>query len=116
MGLRGEAPIYNNNAKQKTSNMLKPKNGVVNPFSDKFWDTWEFYKIYRKETHNFEFKGTISEQMALKKVHEVSGGDDERAIRIVEQTIASGKWSGFYPLKTTTYKENGQSNSKAEQP
>ena len=89
---------------------------LVNPFSDKFWETWELYKDYRQETHNFKYMGVIAEQMAIKKVYEVSGGDEERAIRIVEQTISSGKWSGFYPLKTTTYKENGQSNSKAEQP
>lgn len=78
---------------------------LVNPFSEKFLETWELYKQYRKETHNFKFLGVISEQMSLKKLVEVSGGDEERAIRIVEQTIASGKWMGFYPLKTTTYKD-----------
>lgn len=88
------------------------ENRVINPFSERFLETWELYKVYRKETHNFIFLGLISEQMLLKKLVEVSGGDEIRAIRIVEQTIASGKWSGFYPLKTTTYKENGKSNSK----
>lgn len=92
-----------------------PKDGaVINPFSDKFWEIWELYKAYRKEVHNFKFKGVISEQMAIKKVVEVSGGDEDRAIRIVEQTIASGKWMGFYPIKTTTYKENGKQSSTKE--
>lgn len=91
--------------------------GLVNPFSDKFIETWDLYKLYRKETHNFKFLGVISEQMSLKKLVEVSGGDEERAIRIVEQTVASGKWMGFYPLRTTTHKENGkQSTTKKPEP
>lgn len=90
-----------------------PKN-VINPFSDAFLEIWQLYKFYRKyELDGFEFKGVISEQMALKKLVEVSGGDEERAIRIVEQTIASGKWTGFYPLKTTTHKENGKSKKQS---
>lgn len=91
---------------------------LVNPFSDGFLETWELYKAYRIEVHNFRFKGVISEQMAIKKVVELSGGDEERAIRIVEQTISSGKWMGFYPLHQTKYKENGESkksDSKGEQ-
>lgn len=90
---------------------------LVNPFSEKFFEIWNLYKDYRKEVHKFKFVGVISEQMALKKLVEVSGGDEERAIRIVEQTIASGKWMGFYPLKTTTYKDGTrkQSTPKAGQ-
>lgn len=85
---------------------------LVNPFSEKFLDTWELYKAYRKEVHDFKFKGVISEQMILKKLVELSGGDEERAIRIVEQTISSGKWMGFYPLRQTKYKEdNGKSKT-----
>jgi len=88
---------------------------LVNPFSEKFLETWELYKQYRKETHNFKFLGVISEQMSLKKLVEVSGGDETRAIRIVEQTIASGKWMGFYPLKTTTYKDGKSTTKQPEQ-
>jgi len=89
---------------------------LVNPFSDEFLQTWELYKAYRIELDGFKFKGVISEQMAIKKVVELSGGDEERAIRIVEQTISSGKWMGFYPLHQTKYKENGKSTTKNGQP
>jgi hypothetical protein len=74
-----------------------PKN-VVNPFSDKFEDTWGLWKNYRWEEHKFKYKGVISEQMALKRLVTVSEGDEEKAVRIVEQSIGRG-WMDFYELK-----------------
>jgi len=88
--------------------MTIPKN-IINPFSDNFLEIWALYKAYRVEVHNFKFKGVISEQMQLKKLVELTDGDEELAIRIVEQTISSGKWMGFYPLHQPKYKENGKS-------
>lgn len=73
--------------------------GVVNPFSDKFIGTWDLWKLWRVEFDKFRYKGVISEQMALKVLVELSEGDEEKAVKIVEQSI-SRSWTGFYPLKS----------------
>lgn len=81
-------------------------NGVVNPFSEAFIPTWELWKMFRKEEHSFTYKGVISEQMALKRLVEVSEGDEQKAIRIIEQSCSRG-WMDFYKLKQPS--NNGKS-------
>jgi hypothetical protein len=86
---------------------------LVNPFSENFLPTWELWKAFRLEEHQFKYKGVISEQMALKRLCTVSDGDEEKAVRIVEQSISRG-WMDFYSLKQSN--SNGkskQSTSKA---
>lgn len=82
---------------------------VINPFSEKFEETWELWKNFRKEEHSFSYKGVISEQMALKRLVEVSEGDEEKAVRIIEQSISRG-WMDFYQLKQPSV--NGRSKQK----
>jgi len=86
--------------------------GVVNPFSEKFAETWSLWRAFRKEHDNFWYKGVISEQMALKKLVELSDGEEEKAVLIVEQSI-SREWSGFYPLKQPTNGKSGKKSAKA---
>jgi len=97
---------------QKTQSI---PNGVINPFSEEFISTWNLWKMFRKEEHSFSYKGVISEQMALKRLVEVSEGDEQKAIRIVEQSISRG-WMDFYQLKqpSNNGKSKKQSDSKAE--
>lgn len=86
-------------------------NNVINPFSDKFLDTWSLWKYWRKNEHdNFVYKGVISEQMALKNLAELSEGIEEKAIKIVEQSIDRG-WSGFYKVKTSVKNEKKSTGS-----
>lgn len=90
--------------------------GVINPFSDEFLPVWQLWKDFRKEEHNFSYKGCISEQMALKRLVEVSEGDQQKAERIIEQSISRG-WMDFYALKQPS--NNGKSkhaSSKAAKP
>lgn len=91
--------------------MKKQDRQLVNPFSDAFWPTWDLWKDFRKEEHSFSYKGVISEQMALKRLVEVSEGEEEKAIRIVEQSISRG-WMDFYKLKQPS--NNGKSASKKQ--
>ena len=90
---------------------------IQNPFSDKFIDTWDLWKQFRKAEHSFQYKSIISEQMALKRLVEVSEGDEQKAIRIVEQSISRG-WMDFYQLKQPSVKKDGtgkqQSGSTAK--
>ena len=84
-------------------------NGVVNPFSEKFIGSWDLWKLWRLEHDNFKYKGVISEQMALKGLVELTEGDEDKAIKIIEQSIARG-WTGFYPLKSGHGKSKKQSS------
>lgn len=96
---------------------MKTEKKIVNPFSESFIGIWELWKNFRKEEHNFSYKGVISEQMALKRLVEISEGNENKAIRIVEQSISRG-WMDFYQLKQP--KPNGseskQTSTKKQQP
>lgn len=84
-------------------------NKIENPFSDKFMLTWNLWKDYMKDAHQFEYRSVISEQMALNHTVELSGGDEEKAIKIINQAIRL-QYKGFFPLRQTT-SPNGKSSS-----
>ena len=86
------------------------KSFIVNPFSDNFLATWQIWKDYKKETFGFEYKGLYSEQMTLKKLCELADGDEEKAIRIIEQSIMR-QWQGIFPLHIPS--NNGKTSKKS---
>lgn len=90
--------------------MQLPKN-VINPFSESFLETWDLWKTYMQESHQFKYRGVISEQMALKRLVEVSEGDEPKAIRIVHQSI-SREWKDFFELRQPS--SNGKSRTKKQ--
>jgi len=89
-------------------NKKKLPEGIINPFSDSFLDTWQLWKDFRLGYDKFKYKGVFSEQLALKKLSELAGLDELLAIEIIEQSI-SRQWTGFYELRN---KKNGQPDSK----
>lgn len=93
--------------------MTIPKT-LVNPFSETFLEKWELWKAFRWEEHKFKYKGIISEQMALKRICEVSEGDEEKASRIIDQSISRG-WMDFYKLKQSS-KNGSDGQSKQSNP
>lgn len=95
---------------------MKTERTFTNPFSEKFLETWQLWKDFRKEEHDFKYKGVISEQMAINRLVEVSEGDEEKAVRIVNQSISRG-WMDFYQLKQPSVNgKSKQSTPKNEQP
>lgn len=84
--------------------------GVTNPFSDKFLIAWQMWKDYKSQTFHFEYRGIFSEQMTLKKLCELSEGDEDRAVRIIEQSIMR-QWQGLFPLHIPS--TNGKSKQKS---
>jgi hypothetical protein len=80
----------------------------TNPFSEGFLQHWQMWKQFKKEQFKFSYKSVISEQGALNDLVKVSGGDEQLAIAVIEQSIAKG-WKGFFELKEN---KNGQPNSK----
>lgn len=73
-------------------------NELVNPFSDSFMDFWKKWLQYKKEEHKFRYRSLSSQQTALNGLHKLSNGDEEMAIRIMEQSVING-WKGFFALK-----------------
>jgi hypothetical protein len=83
--------------------------GVISPFaSDAFLASWQAWKDYRQEQHNFKYKGVMSEQAALMWIADESGNDEETAIQIIKHSMANG-WKGFFKLKNNI---NGQPTAK----
>lgn len=90
--------------------MTKEKKTFMNPFSDGFLPHWQTWKDFKKEEFNFEYKGVTSEQMAIKHLVDLSEGDEDKAVKILCQSVRRC-WQGFWPLHETT---NG--NGKSKQP
>lgn len=73
---------------------------VIFPFdSEKFKLMWDYWKEYKKKEKNFRYKSHISEQAALKKLSEMADGNQDVAMKIIEESIAQG-WTGFFDLKS----------------
>lgn len=75
--------------------------GVVNPFSEAFLAHWGTWKQYKVEEFGFKYKGVISEQTALMQLSVISGGREEIAVEIINQSMSNG-WKGLFPLKNNT--------------
>lgn len=81
---------------KKSSSITEP---IRYPFTDEdFIRWWNLWKEYKREQHRFTYKGRTSEQAALKKLANLSGGDSNVACMIIEQSIGNG-WKGFFELK-----------------
>lgn len=86
-------------------------NKIQNPFSDKFMETWNLWKDYMWQSYQFQYKSVISEQMALNHAVELSDGFEEKAIKIINQSIRL-QYKGFFPLRQTT-SPDGKSSKKS---
>lgn len=80
--------------------------GFVNPFGIGF-KAWDGFKNYKKAEFNERYKSKKTEQAALNKLFEMAEGNPEKAVKILEQSIAN-RWKGFFPLKENYGKQ--QSN------
>ncbi len=85
--------------------------GIINPFSDVFLETWDFWKRYKMEEFKFKYKGCLSEQAALMQLSELSGSDEITAVAIIKQSMSNG-WKGLFELKNKN-NGTGQSTTKS---
>lgn len=75
------------------------KENIVFPFeTETFKIQWQLWKSYKDKEYGFKFKSPISEQANLKKLSEMAGNDEKKAIAIIHQSIENG-WKGFFELK-----------------
>lgn len=93
--------------------MKKTDENIQFPFeSDAFKNWWNIWLKYKKEEHKQSYKSSITIQAALKRLSEISNGNETTAIKIIEQSIANC-WKGLFELKQQT---NGTSkHGKQEQ-
>jgi len=84
---------------------------LIMPFSTEFAATWELWKQYKWASHKFKYKSVFSEQAALEQLVTLSEGNEEKAIKIIKQSLRR-EWQGLFPLHETT-NGNGKSKSKS---
>ena len=94
----------------------KLPDGIVNPFSESFLEIWSIWKQFKMEEFSFQYKGIMSEQMALMNLNTISGMNENVAVWIIKQSMGEG-WKGLFPL-TDKYKAivNGEQSKNNGQP
>jgi hypothetical protein len=77
----------------------KNQDPVLMPFEgERFAEVWATWKGYKKDEKRFSYKSRVSEQEALSKLQKLSNDNEQRAVEIIQQSIANG-WSGFFALR-----------------
>jgi uncharacterized protein YdaU (DUF1376 family) len=72
--------------------------GIILPFdSPQFVEAWQGWRRYKWEEFQFSFRGGPTEQVAVKQLFDLSEGEEQTAIKIVQQSIANG-WKNLFPL------------------
>ena len=84
---------------RKPAKVKETDEPLVYPFTNEvFLNRWEAWKKYKKEQFKFSYKHS-GEQAALKTLGEISRGNLEVALAIIQQSMAHG-WKGLFELKT----------------
>lgn len=121
---RGKETLHNNTNKDNTINNNTKDKGdplfnsrakfgqVVYPFdTTNFIQHWETWKQFKKQQFKFTYKGNISEQAALTELSKLAAGSENKACKIIAQSISNG-WQGLFDLKNEKNKNNGKSFNK----
>ncbi len=66
--------------------------------NENFKSKWNDWIVYKKQQFKFVYKNESSINAALRKLENLSNGDSELAIEIIEQSLAGG-WKGFFKIK-----------------
>lgn len=81
------------------------KTEVIYPWqSEVFFEKWSQWKQYKKEEFRFSFKGVISEQSQLMRLVNLSEGNEDKAIELIDYAM-SQSWRGLYPLPINQVKK-----------
>jgi hypothetical protein len=72
---------------------------IVNPFGSSGTRIWDAWKEYKRDEHRKSYKSAKTEQQAINQLYDLSGGNLETALKIVQQSIAN-QWQGLFELKT----------------
>jgi hypothetical protein len=82
-----------------TANASPPVlNAIVNPFGSSGITIWDAWKSYKRDEHGKSYKSAKTEQQAINQLYDLSGGNPETALKIVQQSIGN-QWQGLFELK-----------------
>ena len=105
-----ESPLQGDKdmVKDKVMDKDKVKVMVTMPFdSENFIKYWTLWKDYKKKQFKFTYATPQSEQASINDLVKLSKGNEEIALKIIEQSLAKG-WKGFFELKN---EQNGNTNN-----
>ena len=91
----------------------RKEQGVVLPFEgDQFKEMWSIW-IQERKDRRYKKLTPRGEQAALHDLQEMSGDDEQTAIKIIKQSIAKG-WQGLHPVKNNGEQNSWRDRSKRE--
>ena len=88
--------------KKESKNLSKIENSVTSQI-DPFVLIWDKWKKFKKDQFKFSYKSEESEKLAKQELLDLSGGNPEIALAIVDQSMKSG-YKGLFELKESTKK------------
>lgn len=106
------ANVYVN--KDKNVNENENENILEGFFQTSFYPSWKEWIDYKKSQHRFKFKSIDTEKKAVKLLHEMSNGDEARAVKIIEFTMAQG-YQGFVSAKEDPHQQTQDLKPKASE-
>tara|TARA_A100000171_G_scaffold49827_1_gene59755 strand:- start:856 stop:1602 length:747 start_codon:yes stop_codon:yes gene_type:complete len=81
--------------------------------TETFKAQWKLWKLFKKKKFKFSYLNAESENRVLTELKNLSGNDEKKAIKIIQQSIDNG-WKGFFELKKQPVKpKEKQTASKA---
>ena len=90
---------HKNDKNDKENNPPTPQEEINFIWQEEEFKTiWKEWKQYRKTEFKKTFKTVMSENKAIKHLHNLSGGNLKTAIAIIEQSMGN-QWQGLFPLK-----------------
>ena len=102
-------------AKVKAKSQAKSEIEDINENRSLIDIEWCKWKEFKKAEFNFKYKSEISEQASKTELINLSGNDEEIAIKIIQQSMANG-WKGFFKLKNNgTERTNNKGGATPEQ-
>jgi hypothetical protein len=87
---------------------------IIRIFGEKFIPEWEKWKNYKRKEFKFLFKSEESEQAAFTELVNLSGKKFDRAVAIINQSLAKG-WKGFFDLDQESRKTESVQVSDTKQ-
>jgi uncharacterized protein YdaU (DUF1376 family) len=99
----------------ENENEIRNKTIKVNflNFSDDFKKKWAEWKEYKKIQHKFTYKLKASEQSAIKKLYDIARGNEQTAVKIIDQSIANG-WKGFFEVRKSDRNPNDRDEDRID--
>ena len=92
-------PLHSDVYEEKDAFILHGK------FSIEFKTMWDKWREYKRTEYKFTYKSIVSETTALENLWVHCGGDEQRAAKMVNDSIGCG-WSGIHEKNGNKHKSN----------